>query len=314
MRCNKYVGNSRGVVLIIVLVLFMALSGLTLMTIEVSSRGAVEASRMRSEYEAHFMVEEALSLIYKRLRDDKTPFSDTPREFWAGDLDVDGLEIYVRPCNSKINLNELSRLGGRNTVFNILSRVLPAGADTKILLGSLANWLGHGTSPALKKMDTFYYASKFPSYATRGGRLDSLNEVLLIRGWEDFSPEWLNDNFTVWGGDKININFATRDTLLAFFPKLGKKVDNIIHWRNTRGFTDISQLLSVTGLESNSELYKNMQNCFSVKSNVFEAIVVANVGGCRVVKRYIISRPSTFEILDPSLIYQSDISVTFDEQ
>ncbi|GKT30176.1 hypothetical protein ADUPG1_001413, partial [Aduncisulcus paluster] len=56
--------GSRGVVLVIVLVLFMALSGLTLMTIEVSSRGAVEASRMRSEYEAGFKAEEALYMVY----------------------------------------------------------------------------------------------------------------------------------------------------------------------------------------------------------------------------------------------------------
>lgn len=74
MLHNRFSKNSRGVVLVLVLVLFMALSGLTLMTIEVSSRGAVEASKVRSEYEAHFMAEEALFVVYDRIMDDQTLF------------------------------------------------------------------------------------------------------------------------------------------------------------------------------------------------------------------------------------------------
>lgn len=305
--------NSRGVVLVIVLVLFMALSGLTLMTIEVSSRGAVEASRVRSEYEAHFLAEEALFLAYDVLRDDRTPFSDTSTEKWAGEMEFEGGVMSIFPCNSKINLNALARTRELDRILGIMQRVLPAGADVKRLVGSLGIWTGKKMNKNLRKFDTFFYASQYPSYGPSGSELKSPEEVLLVNGWQDMDRSWINETFTVWGEDgKININFASRETLLAYFPKLGKKVDQILHWRRTRGFTDLSQVLSVVGIQADSQLYKDMMEHLTVRSDDFEVLVVAQRGGCRVEKRYIISRPSTFETEQPTLLFQNDISVTFE--
>ncbi|WP_319763670.1 type II secretion system protein GspK [Maridesulfovibrio sp.] len=305
--------RSRGVVLVIVLVLFMALSGLTLMTIEVSSRGAVEASRVRNEYEAGFKAEEALYVAYDLLRDDDTPFSDTQRENWAGKWEDDGLVIEITPCNSKIDINRLIDSGNRQRVLNVLSNILPRGSDVKTMAGSLAIWAGKSVDSKLKKMDSFFYASQFPSYSPRSGKLEIPEEILLIRGWQDLGRQWVDENLTVWGSAKLNINFVSREILLAYYPDLGKNVDRIMHWRRTRGFTDISQVLSVAGLNSDSSLYKEMLNELGVKTNSFEARVTATVGDCTVVKRYIISRSSALEVGEPTLKFQNDISVTFAE-
>ncbi|WP_432734437.1 general secretion pathway protein GspK [Maridesulfovibrio sp. FT414] len=313
MQINRSSKRSRGVVLVIVLVLFMALSGITLMTIEVSSRSAVEAVRVRSEYEAHFKAEEALFLIFDALRDDKTQFSDTSTDDWAKPIEDDGLSITIAPCNGRINLNSVARIQDVNRILSIMERVFPAGADVKRLVGSLGVWTGKRVNHTLEKLDTLFYASQYPSYRPAGVDLRTPDEVLLVNGWGEFDRQWINDTFTVWGVDgKININFASRDTLLAYFPKLGQRVDQLIHWRNTRGFTDLSQVLTVAGIEADSQLYKDMMEFLTVRSDDFEALVVAEVSGCRVLKRYIISRPSTFEIQRPTLVFQNDISVTFE--
>lgn len=306
--------NSRGVVLVIVLVLFMALSGLTLITIEVSSRGVVEAAKVRSEYEAHFKAEEALYLIYDRLRDDKTPFSDTPKEVWAGEWDNDGVLFFITPCNAKVNLNELAKIKDNKKILTIMGRVLPGGADVKRLVSSLGIWGGKRVNTALEKLDNFYYASQYPSYSSTGKPLVTTEEVLLVSGWRDFNRDWINNKFTVWGSSKLNINFISKETLLAYFPKLKKQADSIIHWRNTRGFTDLSQVITVAGIQADSKLYKDMLRYLSVKSDFFEVTVITEVTGCRVAKRYIISRPSTFETELPKLIFQNDISVTFPKE
>ncbi len=313
MQTSNREKSSRGVVLVIVLVLFMALSGLTLMTIEVSTRGAVEASRVRSEYEANFVAEEALFLAYDALRDDKTPFSDTAKEDWARDIDFENGRLVIFPCNAKINLNALARIQDVNKILKIMQRILPGGSDVKRLVGSMGVWTGKKTNEKLKKFDNFFYDSQYPSYGPTGVDLKSPEEVLLVNGWGEFDRDWINETFTVWGNEgKVNINFASRDILLAYFPKLGKKVDQLLHWRRTRGFTDLSQVLSVVGIQADSQLYKDMLEYLTVKSDNFEAVVVAEKGGCRVVKRYIISRPSTFETQMPTLVYQNDVSVTFE--
>ncbi|TIH18068.1 transposase [Marinifilum sp. JC120] len=313
MQRNSVDNKSRGVVLVIVLVLFMALSGLTLMTIEISSRGAVEASRVRSEYEAGFMAEEALYMVYDLLKDDKTPFSDAPNEKWADEFTDDGLEIEIVPCNAKININTLIKGRDRKRIFQILSSVLPQGLDVRTMAGSLGIWSGISVNPKLQKMDIFFYASQYPSYMPRGNQLRTPEEIFLIRGWDELDRAWVDETFTVWGAGKLNINFVSREILLAYFPELGKRVDRIMHWRRTRGFTDISQVLSFAGIASDSNLYKSMSNEMSVKSDFFEARVSATVGDCTVVKRYIISRQSSFDVGEPKLIYQNDISVTFSD-
>ncbi|HAS88100.1 MAG TPA: transposase [Desulfovibrio sp.] len=313
MPRNNFDSNSRGVVLVIVLVLFMALSGLTLMTIEVSSRGAVEASRVRSEYEAGFMAEEALYLIFDKLKSDKTPYSDTRRDKWAGVWSDDGLEVEIIPCNAKINIKTLISSTDRKRTLSILSRVLATGLDVKTMAASLAIWCGINVNPKLAKMDNFYYSSQYPAYSPRGNMVKTPEEVLLVRGWDSLDRDWVSGNLTIWGGGRLNINFASRETLLAYFPELGKGVDRIMHWARTRGFTDISQVISVAGLESDSTLYKSMANELSVRSDFYEARVTASVGGCTVVKRYILSRVSSFEVGNPELVYQNDISVTFAE-
>ncbi|WP_320171807.1 type II secretion system protein GspK [Maridesulfovibrio sp.] len=312
MPTSREQEKSRGVVLVIVLVLFMALSGLTLMTIEVSSRGAVEAARVRSEYEAHFKAEEALFMIYRVLRDDRTPFSDTAREEWADGLDYDGVHVSIAPCNAKIDLNKLIAGGNSDRILKIMSQIFPGGTNVKRLMGSLGVWVGLPVSKALSNIDSLYYASQFPPYSPRGKGLKTPEEVLLVNGWRDFSRQWVDETFTVWSSEsKLNINFASKKALLAYFPKLGKKVAQIVHWRNTRGFTDLSQVINVVGIQSDSELYKDMLELLTVRSDVFEALVVAEASGCTVVKRYIISRPSTFETEQPTLVFQNDVSVTF---
>lgn len=107
------------------------------------------------------------------------------------------------------------------------------------------------------------------------------------------------------------MNFASRETLLAYFPQLGKKVDLLLHWRNTRGFTDLSQVISTIGIQADSDLYRDMLKYLTVRSDVFNVEVEATASGCRVLKRYIVARPSTFETQMPSLISQNDVSVTF---
>ncbi|WP_031482615.1 type II secretion system minor pseudopilin [Maridesulfovibrio frigidus] len=313
MLLNKNRDNSKGVVLVLVLVIFMALSGLTLMTIEVSTRGAVEASRMRSEYDAHFIAEEILYLVFEKIRNDNTPFSDTPMEEWAGLWEDDNVSYVVRPCNSKINLNKLADLNDNAKVLSIMRSLLPGGADVPRLLGSLGGWVGKSDSAVLEKMDMLYYASQFPSYAPPHNYLQAPEEILLVSGWKDLDRQWVDATFTVWGDENVNINFASKEILLAYFPELGRKISSILHWRNTRGFTDLSQVLTVAGIEADSDIYREMLSLLTVRSSYFEVIVTAEVTGCRVVKRYIIARPETFQTQLSKLIFQSDISVTFPE-
>ncbi len=152
---------------------------------------------MRSEYEAGFMAEEALYVVYDCLKMINS-FSDTSREEWAKKWNDDGLEVEIVPCNSKINVNTLITSVDRKRALEILRNILPQGSDFKTMAGSLGVWIGKNIDPKLEKFDKFFYASQLPSYSTRRSKLKLPEEILLVRGWGDLGRDWVDENITVW--------------------------------------------------------------------------------------------------------------------
>ncbi|MDP1340767.1 hypothetical protein, partial [Klebsiella variicola] len=61
-------------------------------------------------------------------------------------------------------------------------------------------------------------------------------DLLLVRGFENLSPEWVRERFSVWGeDDRVNLNAAPQAILLALVPELEPYWPAIDRYRQEHG-------------------------------------------------------------------------------
>lgn len=84
----------------------------------------------------------------------------------------------------------------------------------------------------------YYEEERDPPYQPRNGRLESVDELRLIKGFEDlFTPQEMETAFTIYGNTRtINPNFATREALLMIPGMDARAAEQILIRRQTKNF------------------------------------------------------------------------------
>jgi general secretion pathway protein K len=158
-------------------------------------------------------------------------------------------DIVVRVYDhaGKINLAELSRPRLRALLEKKLGDDAEPG-QLDDLLASWADWLDLNNQAAPNGAEDEYYEELELPYGPRNGRLETVEEILEIRGFaEVFADVDMDAAFTVYGdSDLINLNVATVEAM-RLLPGLDEElIDEIIAWRETNEFVgngDVAQLV-----------------------------------------------------------------------
>ncbi len=158
-------------------------------------------------------------------------------------------DIVVRMWDhaGKINLTELSRPRLRA----LLEKKL--GDDAKVgqiddLMSSWADWLDLNDQVGPNGAEKDYYGELDLPHVPRNGRIETVEELLQIRGFaEVFADVDLDAAFTLYGDqDLINLNLATVEAM-RLLPGLDEElIDTIIAWREDNEFVgngDVAQLV-----------------------------------------------------------------------
>lgn len=122
------------------------------------------------------------------------------------------------------NINQLTR----SEWLNILEMANVPSTEWDSMIDCLVDWIDptdlHGLNGA-ESDDPFYEEMGYP---VKNGPLDSIEELLLIKGWgpdilygkdadEDSDAIFgIADILTVWGDGKVNLNTASTDVLLSY--------------------------------------------------------------------------------------------------
>lgn len=188
-----------------------------------------------------------------------------------------------------------------------LNALLGAIPDKALMIENARDWV-HNSSTALAKFPR--YQEKQPTYFPGFRPLKVPEELLLVLGWERTPAHFIRTHFTVWGGGRqINLNFAPPEVLQAYLPELNRHLESILFWRQQKGFTHVSQLLSATTMVSDGEEYGAALPNLTVISHVFQVEVEARAAGCLIRKRYILSRNPMRLDDKPTLIQQDTLDV-----
>jgi len=158
--------------------------------------------------------------IAKLLIDSReSPYYDAYNEDWSiGEayleelgVEPEKLQLVINDESSKINLN-------MDNFYNLFSflQFLPGWSgyeEITGLLDSFKDWRDEDSFEELNGAEDPYYLSLDNPYPCKDGKLDIPEEILLVKG---MSPELFSyDYFTVFGGEKVNINTAPKEILYA---------------------------------------------------------------------------------------------------
>ena len=154
----------------------------------------------------------------------------------------------IRDENGKIDINTASR---DLLVKALAVNGLTQGSERDIIADSILDWIDKNDQHRVNGAESDYYRGLSPAYSAKNGPLDSLEELLKVRGvtpelfygseeyksqessGEENAPG-LTRIFTVQGVPQFNSNTAERAVLEIMYPKI--LVDEILATKQERGW------------------------------------------------------------------------------
>lgn len=157
----------------------------------------------------------------------------------------------------KINLREISRPRLRGLLQKRLGGAAADPRQLDELLVAWSDWLDLNDQPGVNGVERDYYLSLDPPYDSRDGPLESVEEILLIRGFaEVFEGVDLDAAFTLYGeeGGLLNLNLATVEAM-RLLPGLDEElIAEIIAWRAQSEFVGNGDVAQIVPAENMAEL------------------------------------------------------------
>ena len=155
-----------------------------------------------------------------------------PDELWSQEIAQypvgDGLvSIHIEDLGGKININALVNTGSSNVNPTVKDRVrrlfeILGISEKETLTAALIDWIDQDdrvyVDPETGRAtgaETSYYLQREKPVRCKNGPLESLDELLLVRGFSAELSQRIAPYITLYGNDKINVNSASAEVLMA---------------------------------------------------------------------------------------------------
>lgn len=208
----------------------------------------------------------------------------------SGKLDLNSLVHYDTGAPKEFHQETLKRL--------LINLELPPE-----LKEAVEDWTDKDQAPRPSGAEVNYYLARKPPYQPHDGRMDTLEELALVKG---FTPEVMNklrSCVTVYGADSkgmalppINVNTAPKELLAALDENLmrGDLVDRILEHRKTK---PIKNLADVSGIDT---LAQTLAGKVSYKGTIYRIRAEGKVGESISVAEAVVTN---VEEKEPTVLY-----------
>lgn len=194
------------------------------------------------------------------------------------------LEVTVSEENARLNINSVALPNGafNDAAYGIWLRLLNREKLPADLGDALADWVDTNEEPHPGGAESAWYRAQAQPMVPRNAPLATLEELVLIKGFDPATRDKLQKYLTVYGGvpgetiSPININTAPKELLAvldeAMTDVLAGRIDER---RRTEPFTHPAELAKVPGLET---IANRLALRIGVKGSVFRVVARATVG------------------------------------
>ncbi len=290
--------SEKGVILIALLWILVALSVIAL---SFSREGFVEVAAARNTQaleDSYFIARAGIAAtIYQLLQKRFLPqikqleIQDTPDPIDLGKVTggfANGVyKVDIQDESGKININYASE----EQLHALLAAVGVNQQDADIIVDSIMDWRDPDEAHRLNGAEDDYYQRLNPPYQARNGRLDTVEELLLIKGvtpeyyygYPELAPDGsivyrygLSRYCTVYStSNRINVNFAPLPVLLSI-PGMPPQAAQLIYERRQvqpfENLNDISRDLPVNlGPSTLPFLYTEQTGVYTLTASAHRA-------------------------------------------
>lgn len=162
------------------------------------------------------------------------------------------------------------------------------------VIDAILDWLDPDELRRTLGAEREYYMLLKPPYAPKNGPLDSLGEMLLIKGvspsifYGTEEKEGLRKYLTVYSEGKININTASLQVLMSLSPKVDQiMAQAVVDYRKLKPFHKPEDLRSIPGWDA---VYPAISSEIAVYSNYFSLEMTGVYHDARALVRTVIKR------------------------
>jgi general secretion pathway protein K len=271
---DRRLATEKGVILI---ALLWILTALCLIALTFSKESFVEMASARNAQSlehSYFIARAGIDVaIYQLLQKRYAPmarqdiFQDTPDPIDLGMLKGTfgggTYEVDIQAESGKINVNYIVQL--EELFHNLMGVIGIPKPDADTIIDSILDWEDTDSMQRLNGAEDDYYQSLNPPYKTRNGRIEAIEELLLIRGItpEHFygRPERNSDGSIIykyglaryltvyWNGIQVNINSAPLPVLMSIPempPEAARAIYSRRHVKPFKTVLDISNELGIS--------------------------------------------------------------------
>jgi general secretion pathway protein K len=253
------------------------------------------AGNLRNDLQASYLAKSGVNIAISYLKYDlQNTETDNLTEDWAKSypplpIGEGYVKVVVEDENAKINLNEAVMEDGKidPKIYDALSILFQRTEVDVGILNSLIDWIDPDDEPQPEGAEDNYYGSLDPPYECKNGPLDTLSELLMIKGVTDEVYEKIKGYLTIYSNGMININTASKEVLVCLDEEIDDAIaEGIIQYREEKPFDKGEELKEVV----EDDVYGRIQSIIDVKSNAFSVASTGQVERVEKVVRAVIDR------------------------
>jgi general secretion pathway protein K len=287
--------SQRGVALILTLLITAILVTLIVETNYSTQVDLRIAGNLRNDLQASYLAKSGVNIAISYLKYDlQNTETDNLTEDWAKSyppfpIGEGYVKVFVEDENAKINLNEAVMEDGKidPKIYDALSILFQRTEVDMGILNSLIDWIDPDDEPQPEGAEDYYYGSLDPPYECKNGPLDTLSELLMIKGVTDEVYGKISRYLTIYSNGRININTASKEVLVCLDEEIDEAIaEGIIQYREEKPFDTKAELKEVV----EDDVYGRIQSIIDVKSNAFSVASTGQVERVEKVVRAVIDR------------------------
>jgi len=213
---------------------------------------------------------------------------------WAKPLDLPeeqgNLRISIEDESARLSLNHIAGANGTfidesdptgsyyGTALRLFRKLKLPATD---LCDAVADWIDENDIPKPGGAESQWYTSRKPSFAAKNARLDTFEELALVKGFSGDVLEKIRPFVTVYAENSVaaplNINTAPKELLTSLDERISDTLaEQIIDYRKNSPFKDKSELVRVPGMD---RIATGLQSRITAKSTLFRIKAEGQVNG-----------------------------------